>query len=71
MADKKQPHNSLNEDRHVSKFMVRLPEKYRDMLKKWQFKHKQEFRVRPSMVNGVLIALEDFLRKHDVWEEDE
>lgn len=66
MAKRKQPTPAANSDRHDSKFMVRLPEIYRELLKAWQDKHKQETRIRPSMTTGIKIALEDFFKKHGI-----
>lgn len=56
-----------SKDRHASPFMVRLPEEYRTQLKLWQEQQRKQTRLRPDMVDGVKLALEDFLGAFGLW----
>jgi hypothetical protein len=48
-------------DRHESGFMVRLPEVYREQLRKLQEK------TRRPMTSDIQIALEEYLAKAGLW----
>jgi hypothetical protein len=54
-----------DEDRHASTFMVRLPEVYRDQLRKLR-----ETTRRP-MTTEIQIALEEHLAKSGLWPPEE
>lgn len=48
-------------DRHASNFMVRLPEVYRDQLKKLTEESRR------SVTEEIKIAVEDHLKKKNLW----
>jgi hypothetical protein len=59
----KESEKGRTQDRHTSGYMVRLEEEYREALRLWQKKQKKATRVEPDMVDGVRIALDDFLSR--------
>jgi predicted DNA-binding protein len=48
-------------DLHLSGFLIRLPEVYRDQLR------KLKERTRRPMTEDVKIALEEYLKNHGLW----
>jgi hypothetical protein len=49
------------EDQHLSNFMVRLPEVYRDQLRILQEQTRRSFTM------DIRVALEEYLAKFDLW----
>jgi hypothetical protein len=60
------PQPDRTEDRHESKFMVRLPESFRDCLRELQDKMEEEHGYQPRMTDLVAKGLRDLFVKHGI-----
>lgn len=70
MAKRTHQHEGGERDkdrRTAPTYMVRLPVVFRQQLQKWCDQQEHETRVRPDQVDGVRIALEDFLARAGLW----